>query len=322
MKKVLNAIVALVLVLVLTTPSWAAKTRFETEIWDETTSCTLNNAVGYCMYMVTGPFAHAGLYDRYDNAGLSGGMSIFSSYSNADNKLVFVGTGVDMISELRANGTGSPFVWVLDEGVTTGAATTISGVAAFQADIPLVSGLPNTIHTLKIDKGAGNLRLDAFDVHDSGTRLRIDDGDTSAVLKTGSEGAVRYSAGWAHQEASFDAQILASGGSYSYTVGTGEWSKVDFTGAGIVFGTVAREISFDCTWNLDNAFDGYMDILSENAYGWGIHYRWPMLVSNQLAPGSHTLTVYAGTGPLLHNVDFFDVIAEVVPVELSSFEVE
>ena len=327
----MNAIVALVLVLVLTTPSWAQTVRFEAETDQDNTSCTANMVVGYAM-----GYGHSALYQPYSDAGLSGGNGVYTALAGADVKLVFVGTGVDMIAETR-NGAAD-FEWILDDAVTTAGAGTQDMTTGMQTVIPLVSGLTNTIHTLRIDKephiafrdnaSAKVLRVDAFDVHDSGTRLRIDDGDTSAVLQTGSDGAVRYfpigdfvynygTAGdW------LGSSRTASAGSFTYTVGTGHYCKVDFTGAGIVFGTVLREVSHDFAWNLDNAFDGQMSIKADSDYQWGIHWRWPYLISNELAPGSHTLTITSLGGGVLHNVDFFDVIAEVVPVELSSFEVE
>jgi len=331
MKKALNAIVAVALLVALTTPSWAAKVRYEVELADTTTSATMDQVVGYAMGV-----GHNALYMEYANAGLSNGKGVYTTLAGADAKMVFVGTGVDMIAETR-NGAAD-FNWLIDEGVTTGAATQ-NTTTGMQTVIPLVSGLDNTIHTLLIDKEptiafrdnahAKVLRLDAFDVYDSGTRLRIDDCDTSAVLKTGSDGAVRYSGGWAYMYGTagnwFGSAFTSSGGSTNYTTGAGEWAKVDFTGSGIVFGITLREISMDIDWNLDNAFDGTIsDVRLDSDYGWGIHWRWPYLISNQLAPGSHTLTVSAksATGASIFMTDFFDTIAEVVPVELTSFDVE
>jgi len=332
MKKVLNVIAALFLVLVLTTPSWAQTVRYEAELADITTSATMNQVVGYAMGV-----GHGALYYEYADAALSNGKGVYTALAGADAKLVFLGTGVDMIAPTIPG--AADFVWVLDEGVTTGAASQNLATGS-QTVIPLVSGLTNTIHTLLIDKepniafrdnaNAKVLRLDAFDVYDSGTRLRIDDGDTSAVLQTGSAGAVRYSdGGWAYQVGTagnwLGSAYTASGGSSNYTTGAGQWAKVDFTGAGIVMGITLREVSHDVAWNLDNAFDGTIsDIRLDSDYGWGIHWRWPYLISNQLAPGSHTLTVSCVpvTGGVLLMTDYFDTIAEAVPVELSSFEVE
>jgi len=333
MKKLFSVI----MVLALAATASAATVRFEAEVnpenTDNKTSCSVNNSIlGTVIFSETGNLTGAGTYVNYFNTSLSGGEAVYSALANADCKIVFVGTGVDLICETRASG-GADFIVQIDgDWSSSTTLTTKTGVDAFQAAIPLCSGLTNTIHTLKLMKRTAEvLRIDAFDVHDSGTRIRYEE-DDPAVKNYSSTGTLGRQWSASQNGAGLDEKYSASGGSYIYTTTLGAYTTVDFTGGGIVFGTLARDVSNDATWYIDHQRrSGVFNIQKENSYwwvakvAWGLHYRWPMLVANDLAPGAHQLVLVNGPDryhKVLHNVDFFDVIGETTPVELSDMSAQ
>jgi hypothetical protein len=191
-----------------------------------------------------------------------------------------VGTGIDLIS--RQDTDGGDYHWILDEGAQSGAGTTV-GALQHQTVFPLVSGLPNTLHTLELRRngGSGVLRPDAFDVHDAGSQTRYEQDDP----------AVTYSPGWFSTAWPFDdAAAEASGGTIAVSLAQNDIASLNFTGTAVSILADVRGDSGIIGYDIDSgALTGSIDLRAQNALFFGNWHRWPVLISNSLSPGNHTL---------------------------------
>jgi len=242
-----------------------------------------------------------GVVGRAADANASGGEILFTAGDNRNFKIGFVGTGIDLIT--RQDADGGNFTWILDEGVQSGSGTTV-GPLQHQAVFPLVSGLPNTLHTLEIRRdGVGVLRPDAFDVHNAGTQTRFEQDDP----------AITYSPAWFSTNWTFDdAAEEASGGSMAISLSQGDTASLDFTGSAVSILADVRGDGGIIGYDIDNgAVTGQVDLRAQNPLFFGNWHRWPILLSNTLSPGNHTLVLTSveansgGRGAV--NLDAIDV---------------
>src|SRR5262245_44809233 len=164
----------------LVVPARAVTARFEAEstgaVKDQ------GDAVGYDSIN--------GVVARLADPTASNGELLQTAGNNRNFKMVFVGTGVNLIS--RQDTDGADYDWILDEGAVTGSGTTLGGSRVDQAVFPLVSGLTNTLHTLELRRknpaaGTFRLRADAFDVLDVGSQTRFEQ-DNPAISYSASPG--------------------------------------------------------------------------------------------------------------------------------------
>lgn len=261
-----------------------------------------NDAVGYDSIN--------GVVGRGPDASASNGELLFTLGTDRKIKLVFAGTGVDLVAPLT--GDGSTFKWTLDEGVQTGMGTT-KGAGGAQSVIPIISGLPNALHTLEIEKATPSdaenfvLRMDAFDVHDNGERTRIEQDDPS----------ITYTDWNTTFDNGGDAGIEASGGSFGWTINNGSSATLDFVGTSVAAIVALRTDGRVFNYSIDGGVvTGSIDTSATAvALGGGFWQRYPYLLANDLSHGAHTLTITAGTGAIGGDfVGFMDAIDVYSPV--------
>ena len=274
----------------------AATIRFEAESTGAVKD--KNDAVGYGNHGIMGVAVDATASD---------GNILFTTLAGRKTKIIFAGTGIDLIAPETVD--GAAFNWSLNEGALTGSGTTI-GAGGAQTSIPIVSGLANGLHTLEIEK-ANNvdfvLRVDAFDVHDSGDRTRIEQNDP----------AISYSPFWqivdTNPGEAFSTE--ASDGSVAWTITNGETATLNFTGTGIAAIIADRIDGKVFNYDIDGgAVTGSFDTSALAAgVGGGISNRIPYLLANDLSDGPHTLTITssgvgaAGGINFIGFIDAFDV---------------
>lgn len=251
----------------------AAAVRFEAEstgvVKDQ------NDAVGYDSIN--------GVVGRAADANASNGEILYTGGDNRNFKVVFVGTGIDLIS--RQDTDGGNFTWVLDEGAQNGSGTTLGALQQHQATFPLVSGLTNTLHTLELRRnGLDTLRPDAFDVHNAGSQTRYEQDDP----------AITYSAGdWLSTAWPWDdAAAEASGGTMAVSIVKNSTATLDFTGTAVALVADVRGDSGIFGFDIDNgSVTGTVDLRAQNPLFYGNWHRWPILLSNTLPPSNHTLVL-------------------------------
>jgi hypothetical protein len=291
----------------------AALTRFEAEVVN--TPATTSDSLGFDK--------QGGFWIDFSEAGNSNGKVIYTATSGASAKFLFVGTGVDLI--IRKAGNGGPFTWSLDNGAATGSGDCFGDLTQ-QFSIPIASGLPNTMHTLEITAALSTVGtivlLDAFDVHDSTPRNRVNDDDLVNIS---------YSSVWAHGDTGFGAPTEAPGGSVTYTTAVGESFSYTFTGTAVALIVVPRQDSFAFNWSIDSgAYTGTVDpqpVAGSGHVAGGIWYRYPFILRNDLPDAPHTLTVTIANAAAGANfIALFDAIDygsfALTPVELSAFAAE
>lgn len=280
--------------------AFAATVRYEAESTGAVKD--KNDAVGYDSLN--------GVVGRGSDASASNGELLFTLGTNRKIKIVFAGTGVDFVAPLT--GDGSTFKWTLNEGAQTGVGTT-KGVGGAQSVIPIISGLPNALHTLEIEKATPSdaenfvLRMDAFDVHDNGERTRIEQNDPS----------ITYTDWNTNFDNGGDAGIEASGGSFGWTINNGSTATLDFVGTSVAAIVALRTDGRVFDYSIDGgAVTGSIDTSATAvALGGGFWQRYPYLLANDLSHGPHTLTITAGTGAVGGDfVGFLDAIDVYSPV--------
>jgi hypothetical protein len=261
-----------------------------------------NDAVGYDSLN--------GVVGRAEDASASNGELLFTLGVNRKIKIVFAGTGIDFIAP--TTGDGAEFIWTLNEGAQTGVGTTI-GAGGAQSVIPIVSGLPNGLHTLEIEKANTPdfvLRMDAFDVHNSGERIRYEETDPAIVYSPGA---------WALGDTGGNAAQEASGGSVGYTVVQGATATLQFTGTGVAANIVSRLDGLVFNYDIDGVISGTIDTSAEAfGVGGGFWHRYPFLLANNLSNGPHTLTLTAAGGAVggvnfIGILDSIDVFQPAIP---------
>ena len=250
-----------------------------------------NDAVGYDSL--------SGVMGRGGDASASNGEVLYTLGMDRKIKIVFAGTGIDLIAPTTND--GAQFKWTLNEGVQTGLGTTI-GAGGPQSVIPIISGLPNGLHTLEIEK-ANNvdfvLRMDAFDVHDSGERVRYEETDPAIVYSPGA---------WALGDTGGNAAQEASGGSIGYTIVQGATATLQFTGTGVAANIVSRLDGLAFSYDIDGVVTGTIDTSAEaSRVSAGFWHRYPFLLANDLTNGPHTLTLTA-IGGAVGGVDFIGIL--------------
>lgn len=241
-----------------------------------------------------------GVVGRGPDAAASNGELLFTLGTNRKIKIVFAGTGIDLVAPETSD--GAEFLWSLDEGAQTGTGTTI-GAGGAQTTIPIVSGLPNGLHTLEIEKANAVdfvLRMDAFDVHDSGERIRFEENDPAITYTPNA---------WALGDTGGNAAEEASGGTIGYTIVQGATATLDFEGTGVAANIVSRIDGLVFAYDIDNgAVTGTIDTSADAVgVGGGLWHRYPFLLANDLSNGPHTLTLTATTGAA-GNVDFIGIL--------------
>ena len=274
--------------------SLAATVRFEAESTGAVKD--VGDAVGYDSIN--------GVVGRAADASASNGELLFTLGTNRSIKIVFAGTGIDFIAPQTAD--GAIFTWSLDEGAQVGIGSTIGGGGP-QASFPIVSGLPNTLHTLEISKTNPSsssdfvLRIDAFDVHDSGVRTRFEQDDPAVIYSPGQ---------WSLSDTGGDASQEASGGTVGYTVADGATSTLAFDGTAIAIMVVSRIDGRVFDFSIDGgAVTGAIDTSADAAaLGGGLWHRYPFLLSNSLVDGPHTVTLTARPTGAAGGVNFIGII--------------
>jgi hypothetical protein len=291
-------------------------TRFEAEVFGtEGTGgvADIDDVAGYNYYLRGGSFSDLGKWVDAEDASASGGWLIRTGYTWVPLKVIFYGTGLNLIVQ-AVTADGGDLDWVLDKGLSGSQSGTISTNDSdeYQVSIPIVSGLEQTLHTVEfqaykeIDGVAADpavVRIDAFDVIGALERARVDfevDGEAGKEGNPAFTFNTTEGPGWIFGEATFDANKLSNEGSYCYTVqsdfggaATPDSVVVPFSGESIVVGIVLREIDMAFDWDIDGAYSGFVDCPVDHIYGWGITYRWPYLLKNDLGVGNHTLTITA-----------------------------
>ena len=270
-------------------------TRFEAESTGAVKD--KNDAVGYDSIN--------GVVGRAADAAASNGEVLFTLGTDRKMKVIFAGTGIDLVAPQTSD--GALFSWTLDEGAQTGTGTTI-GAGGPQTSIPIVSGLPNGLHTLEIEKTFPSssedfvLRVDAFDVHDSADRTRYEQDDP----------AISYSPGlWNTSDSGGDAAQEASGGTFGWTIVDGATATLNFDGTGVAAIIASRIDSRVFNYDIDGgAVTGTIDTAAAAVgVGSGIWHRYPYLLANDLSDGPHTLTMTATTGSVGGDfIGFLDAI--------------
>jgi hypothetical protein len=255
-----------------------------------------------------------GVVGRAADATASNGELLFTGGNNRNFKLIFVGTGVDLIS--RQDTDGGDFDWILDEGAQSGSGTTFGPSRVDQAVFPLVSGLPHTLHTLELRrKSTGILRPDAFEVHNAGSQTRYEQNDP----------AISYSPNWLSTNWIFDdAAAEASGGSMAVSIVRGSTATLTFSGTAVALLADVRGDGGIFGFDIDQgAVTGVIDLRAQNPLFFGNWHRWPILLSNTLPPGTHTLVLTAleansgGRGAV--NFDAIDVFGIPEPSSVALF---
>jgi hypothetical protein len=283
-----------------TQPASAATVRYEAESTGAVKD--KDDAVGYDSIN--------GVVGRGPDASASNGELLYTLGTNRKIKIVFAGTGVDLIAPLT--GDGSTFNWTLNEGAQTGVGTT-KGAGGAQSVIPIISGLPNSLHTLEIEKATPSdaenfvLRMDAFDVHNNGQRTRIEQNDPS----------ITYTDWNTTFDNGGDNGIEASGGSLGWTINEGSSASLDFVGTSVAAIVALRTDGRVFNYSIDGgAVTGSIDTsATAMALGGGFWQRYPYLLANDLPHGPHTLTITAGTGAVGGNfIGFLDAIDVYSPV--------
>lgn len=222
-----------------------------------------------------------GVVGRGADPNASNGEILFTGGNARNFKIVFVGTGVDLISRQATD--GGNFTWILDEGAQSGNGTTL-GALQDQAVFPLVSGLSNTLHTLELRRdGMGVLRPDAFDVHDGGLLTRYEQDDP----------AISYSPNWFSTAWPFDdAAAEASGGTMAISLAKNDTATLRFKGSAVSLLADVRGDSGIFGFDIDSgSVTGTVDLRAQNPLFFGNWHRWPILLSNTLSPGDHTLVL-------------------------------
>ena len=231
----------------------------------------------------------------------SNGELLFVADANSSRrmKVIFAGTGINLIAPQV--GDGSAFSWILDEGAQTGWVSTF-GTGGPQTSIPIVSGLPNSLHTLEIYHDGvtgGVLRIDAFEILNPGIRTRYEQDSPSIVYSPGD---------WVTNDTGSDAAAEASGGTVGFSLVNNATATLTFTGESVALTGVARNDASRLHYDIDNgAVTGTIDLAAANAYGLGFWHRWPILLANGLGSGSHTLVLTAEINAGAVNIDAIDV---------------
>ncbi len=254
-----------------------------------------------------------GVWGRQVDAAASGGEFLFSTASNARNlKVGFVGSGIDLIAGIRPQ--GSSFQWILDGGTPgqqMGVGTT-AGPAADQVAIPIVSGLAKTLHTLEIIHNTfdpTSVYIDAFDVHDADSQTRFEMENNAPIV---------YSpdANWARPYPFDNAAEEASGGAIGYSLTTGDTATLTFSGTAVSLIVSARPDASRIQWSIDGSPFSNLNPALTNLLAFGFNHRWPMLLTNTLAPGNHTLTLRSVINIGAANFDAIDVYGVPEPTGL------
>lgn len=231
-----------------------------------------------------------GVVGRVADASASGGELLVTQGANRSMKLVFVGTGVNLVTNQMPN--GAVLEWILDEGAMTGTVST-AGNGGPQTLIPLVSGLDKTLHTIEVrlresppQSPGATLRVDAFEVIDSAGRTRIENTDPQVI----------YAGSWlgtAWQNGDQNAEE-ASGASIAVSISQGASATVNFTGEAVALLANVRADGGVFSYSIDGGVaTGTIDLRAQNALGFGNWHRWPILLTNDLLPGAHTLVLTA-----------------------------
>jgi len=321
------------LALLLPVASAQTKTRFEAEPWgDAITPIDINDVVGMNYYQRLGTYAYAGCWNpnvfvanHASSTDFSGGWQ-FSTTAYCNARVLFVGTGLDLISTTDQKGTTN-LVWNLDEGNATGSVSQNASTTATQVSIPIVSSLANTMHVVELVNANGYIidslpfqdpnnyshaapnpraYMDAFDVTDSGQRTRTDMAADVASMT--------FPAAWAFTEASYDADTLCMGGMYCYTQDMDTKPAMTFTFQGQAVGVycVTREVDMALDWSIDGLYSGKIDLGGNQLFGWGIQNKVPYLIKNNLTAGEHTLGISASSSvqgiDLYLPIDCFDTM--------------
>jgi hypothetical protein len=253
-----------------------------------------------------------GVWPRTFDANASGGEILNSAIGSGGNlnlKVGFVGTGIDLIAGIRP--FGDTFKWILDGGTPgqqMGTASNFGAVAADQVAIPIVSGLPKTLHTLEIihESPQGlSVFVDAFDVHDADTQTRYEMENNAPIVYSPDGNWFRpYPADQSAEE--------ASGGNIGFSLTRGDTATLPFSGTAVSLIVSARPDAASFDWSIDGgAFTGTVNPAASNLLSFGFNHRWPFLLTNSLAPGNHTLTLTprfgVGFGFGAANFDAIDV---------------
>lgn len=261
------------------TPAAAASFRIEAESTGVVKG--VDDAVGYDSIN--------GVVGRIDDPTASGGELLVTQGANRAVKLVFVGEGVNLVTNQVTN--GALMEWVLDEGAMSGVIDT-SGAGGPQTIISIIDGLDRNLHTLELrfldtpQPTGATLSVDAFEVINSANRTRIENDDPAIV----------YSTNWLSTIWQAGDQIVdeASGASLAVSITQGTTATVEFMGNAVALIADVRADGGIFSYSIDGgAVTGLIDLREQNSLGYGNWHRWPILLSNDLAPGVHTLLLRA-----------------------------
>jgi hypothetical protein len=242
--------------------------------------------------------------------GASGGSLIFTTAGDQYRiKMLFYGTGVDVIGETWAD--HAPFNWVLDDGVTSGTADVYNGGAITQQlRIPIVGGLPRTLHTLEIIPTGSIIRLDAADVYGSGNITRIDDSRRAII-------DYQPSGNWTHDDTTAQVDTEAVNGTISYALTTSDTASFSFHGTAVAIRGRSFSDAFKIGWSIDDgAYTGVLDFAAANPGNVAYLYRWPFLLKTGLPDADHTvkLSILDSPGGFVGMLDSIDLIGS--PISL------
>ncbi|MDP2422760.1 MAG: matrixin family metalloprotease [Bacteroidales bacterium] len=241
---------------------------------------------------------------------LSGGTWIRTYDEGLTVQVTFEGTGVDWLTAV--NHTGGIATVSVDGGEPETVDLYYGGGTTYKRKVWGVSGLTEGTHVVTITStGTKNevsantvVSVDAFDVY--GTM-----GPAPVLTRyEQTTPGITYTAGWGSASGS-----SFSGGSWTYTYGTGRTATVVFDGTAIDWiATVAHTCGI-ATVSIDGGPAETVDLY----YGGGTTYKRKVWGVSGLQPGRHVVTI-ANTGtknPLssntIVNVDAFDVTGALVP---------
>lgn len=217
-----------------------------------------------------------------------------SSSSGASATIIFSGTGISLVhSRLPLGATAN---WSINGGANgSGLINTVGNAESHQVVTRLASGLPNTLHTLRITRTSPQadrvLVLDAV-VVDAPSRLRLEE----------SAPTIATAGAWAFFE-----DPLTSDGRVLYTTQNGASATISFEGTAVALIHSRRADYGAFSWSINGGAGGSGSI---NQAGTSAG-AFPVVLATGLPLGRHTLQLTKTSGFLVS----IDAVDSSVPAE-------
>ena len=233
------------------------------------------------------------------NPAYSGGTAMKTSVVDNDVNILFAGSGIALIHSRWSQGATA--TWTIDGG--TGGSGTVDmfpATAENQVETQLASGLDPTHHVLTLKKTAGtassSILIDAISVQDimevpgnyNGDSV-VDQRDLDLWTTTFGTSVPPGSGADGNGNGRIDGPDLLI-----WQRNAGSSASLDFTGPAVVLLVDARADGGVLGFDIDQgSVTGQVDLRAQNALAWGNWHRWPVLLSNSLPTGTHSLVLTA-----------------------------